>query len=122
MKKFNKDIGNYCEKLAYDYLIKNNYKILECNFKNRIGEIDIICIKNHTLIIIEVKGRYNYNFGIPRESVSLSKQKNIIKVAISYIYYKKLNNLNVRFDVIEIYLNNINSSYNVNHIIDAFRT
>ena len=122
MKKFNKSIGNYCENLACDYLIQNNYKILECNFKNRIGEIDIICIKNYILIIIEVKGRYNYNFGIPKESVSLSKQKNIIKVATSYIYYKKLNNLNVRFDVIEVYLNNVNSHYRINHIKDAFRT
>ncbi|AOR23263.1 YraN family protein [Clostridium taeniosporum] len=122
MKKFNKDIGTYCEKLACDYLKKNSFKILECNFKNFIGEIDIICIKNSTLIIIEVKGRYDYSFGIPKESVSFKKQKNIIKVATSYIYYQKLNNSNVRFDVIEVYLNRVNSSYKINHIKDAFRT
>ena len=121
MKKFNKDIGTYCENLACNYLLKNNFKILQCNFKNFIGEIDIICIKNSTLIIIEVKGRYDYNFGSPKEAVSLNKQKNIIKVATSYIYNKKFNNLNVRFDVIEVYLNKINSSYKINHIEDAFR-
>ncbi|NFJ41888.1 YraN family protein, partial [Clostridium botulinum B str. Eklund 17B (NRP)] len=82
----------------------------------------IICIKNSILIIIEVKGRYNYEFGLPKESVSISKQKNIIKVTKSYINYKKLYNFNVRFDVIEIYLNKLNSSYKINHIKDAFRT
>ncbi|MBZ9691079.1 YraN family protein [Clostridium sp. M14] len=122
MKKFNKDIGTYCEKLSCYYLIENNFKILECNFKNFLGEIDIICIKNSILIIIEVKGRYNYEFGVPKESVSISKQKNIIKVTKSYINYKKLYNFNVRFDVIEVYLNKLNSSYKINHIKDAFRT
>ena len=34
--------GNIGEALAYDYLVKNKYKILHCNFKCKIGEIDII--------------------------------------------------------------------------------
>lgn len=121
MKNFNKDIGNYCEDLAKEYLKKNNYHILDCNFRNFLGEIDIICIQNNLLIIIEVKGRYNYNYGLPKESINSSKQKSIIKITNSYISYKKLFNLDVRFDVIEIYLNSKNSNFIINHIEDAFR-
>lgn len=121
MKKLNKDVGNYCEDLAKDYLKRNHYFILDCNFKNRLGEIDIICTQNNLLIIVEVKGRYNYDYGLPKESISFSKQKSIIKVSTSYISYKKLFNLNVRFDVIEIYLNLNTNIFEIKHIKDAFR-
>ena len=121
MKKLNKDIGNYCEDLAKEYLKKNNYYILDCNFRNFLGELDIICRQNKLLIIIEVKGRYNYDYGLPKESINLSKQKSIIKVTNSYIYYKKLMNINIRFDVIEVYLNSENTRFKINHITDAFR-
>lgn len=121
MKKLNKDIGNYCELLARKYLLKNKYKILECNFRNFLGEIDIICLKNDILIILEVKGRYNCNYGIPKEAVSISKQNSIIKVTKSYMVYKNIQYMNIRFDVIEVYLNLYNQSFKINHIKDAFR-
>lgn len=55
MKNLNKEVGSYCEKIARTYLKKNDYNILECNFKNFLGEIDIICQKDGLIIIIEVK-------------------------------------------------------------------
>lgn len=121
LKNLNRDIGNYCEDLAKEYLKDNNYHILDCNFRNFLGEIDIICTQNNLLIIVEVKGRYNYSYGLPKESVSLSKQNSIAKVTKSYIAYKRLYNLNVRFDVIEVYLNSKNNIFKIKHIKDAFR-
>lgn len=121
MKKYNKNIGGYCESLAANYLKKNSYYILDMNFRNVLGELDIICTKHNILIIVEVKGRYTRDFGIPSESVTLSKQKSIIKITKSYILYKHYFNFNIRFDVIEVYLNNIDNSYKINHIKDAFR-
>lgn len=121
MKKLNKEIGNYCENLAKTYLNQNHYYILDSNFKNFLGEIDIVCIQNNLLIIVEVKGRYSYDYGLPQESVTFSKQKSIIGVTNAYISYKKLFNLNVRFDIIEVYLNSKNTDFTLNHIKDAFR-
>lgn len=121
MKKFNKDIGFYCENLAVKFLKNHSYKILDQNYKNRFGEIDIICLKDNTLIIVEVKGRYDYRFGNPLESVTTSKQNSIYKVTLAYISYKKLFNINVRFDVVEVYLNKDNNLFKINHIKDAFR-
>lgn len=121
MKKLNKEVGNYCEDLAKNYLKQNNYRILDCNFRTFSGEIDITCIKNSLLIIVEVKGRYNYDYGLPKESINFAKQKSIINVTKSYISYKKLFNANVRFDIIEIYLNPHNTLFKINHIVDAFR-
>jgi putative endonuclease len=121
VKKLNKEIGNYCEGLAKEYLQKNKYIILDCNFRNFLGEIDIICFQDNVLVIVEVKGRYNYDYGLPKESINLSKQKLIIKVTNSYIYYKRLININIRFDVIEVYLNKQDTLFKIDHIEDAFR-
>lgn len=121
MKKLNKEIGNYSEKLALTFLAHHGYKILAHNFRNRLGEIDIICIKNEILIVIEVKSRYSSEYGTPKESVTYSKQKSIIKITKSYMLYKNMYNINVRFDVIEVYFNNNDNSFIINHIKDAFR-
>ncbi|MDO5518365.1 MAG: YraN family protein [Clostridium sp.] len=121
MKNLNKQIGSYSEKLAQTFLKNHGYTILDCNFRNHLGEIDIICKKDSILVIIEVKSRYSDQYGTPRESVTYSKQKSIIKVAKSYILYKHMYNTNVRFDVIEVYLNNNDNFFIINHIKDAFR-
>jgi putative endonuclease len=121
MKKLNRDIGTHCENIAKEYLKKNKYNIVACNFRNFLGELDIICLQNNLLVVIEVKGRYNYDYGFPREAVNISKQKSIIKVTNCYISYKNLRNVNIRFDVIEVCLNSENSAVKINHLKDAFR-
>ncbi|NKF06029.1 YraN family protein [Clostridium gasigenes] len=121
MKGFNKDIGNYGEDLAFEFLKRNGYFILSRNFRNRCGEIDIICKKYDLIIFVEIKSRYNYNYGSPIEAITYSKQKQIIKLCKFYIYINKLINYNFRFDVIEVFFNKDNNLYSINHITDAFR-
>jgi len=121
MKKFNKDIGNLSEQLAINYLKENGHYIMDSNFKTHFGEVDIISKKNNLIIITEVKGRFNLNYGSPSEAVTFNKQHTIIKVAMSYIHMHNFYDYNLRFDVIEVFLNPSTNSYNINHIKDAFR-
>lgn len=121
MHSYNKEIGTFGEILARDYLISKCYKILNMNFRNKFGEIDIICKKNNLLIFCEIKSRYSNSFGSPIESVTCYKQKQIIKLSQLYLISKKYYNFNVRYDIIEVIFNTITSSYTINHIQDAFR-
>ncbi|MGL5379820.1 YraN family protein [Clostridium sp.] len=121
MKGFNKDIGNYGETLAFNYLRKNGYYILKRNFRNRFGEIDLICKKNDIIIFVEVKSRYSSLYGTPLESITYSKQKQIINLCNFYITLNKLYQYNCQFDVIEVFLNKDNNLFLINHIQDAFR-
>ena len=50
-----REIGNKYEDKSVETLIKEAYKILERNYQNRFGEIDIIAEKNKELVFIEVK-------------------------------------------------------------------
>ncbi|AYE33087.1 YraN family protein [Clostridium septicum] len=121
MKSFNKDIGNYGEDLAYNYLIHKGYYILKRNFRNRFGEIDLICKKDGIIIFVEVKSRYSSSYGTPLEAITYYKQKQIINLCKFYITLNKLYNYNCRFDVIEILLNQKNNLFLLNHYEDAFR-
>lgn len=49
--------GKFGEDQAVDYLIDNNYTILERNYRIKIGEIDIIACKDEAIFAIEVKYR-----------------------------------------------------------------
>lgn len=121
MRSYNKDIGSFGEALARDYLISKGYKILNMNFRNKFGEIDIICKKNNLLIFCEIKSRYSNSFGSPIESITCYKQKQIIKLSELYLISKKYYNFNVRYDIIEVIFNTITSSHIINHVQDAFR-
>lgn len=116
---YRKNLGKYGEELACKYLIKNNYKIIEKNFLCKQGEIDIIAIsRNKELVFVEVKTRKNLKYGLPCESVTQRKIKNIIFSSKYYILLNNYYNINIRYDVIEIYCKE--SKYTINHIINAF--
>ncbi|MGL4761424.1 MAG: YraN family protein [Sarcina sp.] len=121
MKKFNKSIGFYGEEIAQSLLKMHKHKILETNFQTRLGEIDIISFDNDILVFTEVKTRFSTKFGLPCESISKSKIKNILKVANQYIYLRKTTNFFIRFDVVEILLDCHSNNFESNYIKDAFR-
>ncbi|MDD4110467.1 MAG: YraN family protein [Clostridia bacterium] len=97
----NKSFGSAGEQLAAKYLEDKSYEILEQNYANKIGEIDIIAKQNDTIVFVEVKTRTSSKFGLPREAVTRHKQYKIRLVALAYLKSKKLMNSKCRFDVIE---------------------
>ena len=101
-----KTIGSLGEKIAAQYLLKSGYKILEKNFKCKIGEIDIIALFKKEIVFVEVKTRTSTFFGTGSEAVNFHKQQRILKIAQLYLAStEKFRNFQPRFDVIEIYLN-----------------
>ena len=53
---YKSEIGQFGENIACGYLVKNKYKIVERNFRQKWGEIDIIAkAPDKTLVFVEVK-------------------------------------------------------------------
>jgi len=100
----NPKVGISGEVIAKEYLKKNHCKILQTNYKNKIGEIDIICYDKETdeTVFVEVKSRDTLIFGLPSEAVNKNKQNKIRNTASFYLLSKKLYDTKFRFDVIEI--------------------
>lgn len=73
----NKIEGTGGEILAVNFLKKKKYKILETNFSNHVGEIDIIAEKDGVIVFVEVKRRQTLQYGRPIEAVDTRKQNKI---------------------------------------------
>ena len=53
---YKSQLGKIGEDIACEYLVDNKYKIIERNFRQKWGEIDIIAkASNKTLVFVEVK-------------------------------------------------------------------
>lgn len=48
-------IGQIGENIACKYLIKQGFSIIERNYTKKIGEIDIVCMKDSVIHFVEVK-------------------------------------------------------------------
>ncbi len=123
MKSENKSVGDFGETSACTYLKHRGYKILERNYRNRGGEIDIIAEKGSYVVFVEVKTRNSEDFGAPSEAVNAVKQQKIANTAMAYIMQHRPDN-DFRFDVIEVmYKKSVFGGFKtvkVNHIENAF--
>ena len=98
-----RSIGTEYEELAQKYLVSQGYEIVETNFRNRRGEIDIIAKDAEYLCFIEVKYRKDRRCGDPLEAVDYRKQKNIVQTALYYMMKNGLNEWTpCRFDVVSV--------------------
>lgn len=104
-------LGQRGEELAVRYLLDAGYRIIERNYRNRYGEIDIIaqeCSRSafftisKVLVFVEVKTRKNDRFSHPAEAVTARKQLQISRVALEYLSQNNLTESDARFDVVAI--------------------
>lgn len=113
----NIDKGKKGELLAKEYLISKGYSILDINYRNKIGEIDIIALNKGIIVFVEVKTRTSTNFGYAYEAVNRRKQEKIIYCSYLYLNQKRLMDYQIRYDIIEVYLT---SNVKINHIENSF--
>ena len=99
--------GQYGEEIAVEYLKNIGYSIVDINYRNCFGEIDIIAKEGGALVFVEVKTRNTPYYGLPVMAVDFRKQQRMSKVAAAYITQKKLTDYPVRFDVVSVCGNNI---------------
>ncbi len=95
-------LGKEGEELALGFLKAQGYRIKERNFKNKLGEIDIVAQDKDTICFIEVKTRTNEDFGTPLEAVMPRKQHKLSQLALSYLKSKDLLTQRARFDVVSL--------------------
>ena len=100
--KDKKLLGYYGEEMAAGMLYAQGYEILERNFRCKFGEADIICKNSQELFVVEVKTRTSMRYGRPAENVGSNKQNKLKKIGRFYILSNKINNLSIRFQVVEI--------------------
>ena len=114
--------GAWGEAVAAEYLRKKHYKIVASGFHSRFGEIDLIAQNRKFLVFVEVKLRKSDAFAQAMEFVHLKKQSRIRSTAQLYIAQHDLDELQPRFDVIEVYAPQglKTKAPKIQHLEDAF--
>ena len=116
MAKHN-ELGKKGEQLAVDYLLKNNYDIVERNYRFDKAEVDIIAKQKDILVIIEVKTRSTTDFGNPQDFVKPKQIQRLVKAVDEYVIINDLD-VEIRFDIIAIVKQG--KSYHIEHLENAF--
>ncbi|NMC75102.1 MAG: YraN family protein [Geobacteraceae bacterium] len=114
----NKTLGMRGEEIALQFLKKLRFRVLETNYRCKCGEIDIIARDGSELVFVEVKTRRTSSYGPPQLSVTPFKQRQISKVALTWLSKNGLMEKNARFDVIGVLLRD--NGPLVEHINNAF--
>lgn len=98
-----REIGLQAEQVACHFLEKNGLKLLARNYRCTFGEIDLIMRDNNDIVFVEVRKRTNIDFGSAVESVTLTKQRKVIKAAMHYLQKLRwFDKVHCRFDIIGI--------------------
>ena len=111
------NLGVFGERLAFDFLISEGYKILAQNYRFKKAEVDILAQKGTYLVAVEVKTRRSKAFGAPEEFLKPAQIQRIIKAVDHFVVSNNLN-LEVRFDIIAII--KTEKETKIEHLEDAF--
>ena len=110
-------LGQKGEDIAARYLEQHGYTILDRNWRSGHKELDLVVMKDHTVVFVEVKTRTSTDYGDPWSFVDNRKMRRIVNSADAYIRYNCLD-MDVRFDIISIILDG--EELKVEHIEQAF--
>ena len=77
------------EQLTARYLRDHGYEIVGANFLTKVGETDIIALKDKILCFVEVKTRAPGGMFPPSDAVDREKQERLISSALSFARYSK---------------------------------
>jgi putative endonuclease len=119
MKTIQQQTGGSGEDLAAGFLKKNGYTIITRNYRYRKSELDIVCKKKNTIVVVEVKSIKTLDYGYAEERIVLKKQRQIIKATYAFLNeYYKFKGKEMRFDVITVNMDH--QPAEINHYQAAF--
>lgn len=119
------DTGKHYEQIALNYLLDRGLKKKQLNFRCRFGEIDLIMSDARELVFVEVRYRRQTAYGGAAASVTLAKQRKLIRTAHCYLQ-RHHHTKQCRFDVLDICgtgftaKNSKSPPYRINWIKNAF--
>ena len=102
MRRNTRLLGRKGEAVAEARMRREGYRILERNYRNAYGEIDLIAVEGETLVFVEVKSRRTGTYGPPEMAVDRKKQRRISRAALGYLTARGGASRPCRFDVVSV--------------------
>ena len=105
------------EGIARRHLERKGLKILEQNFANKFGELDLIAQDGDTVVFVEVKTKIGELFGTPEEMVGAGKLARVRRMGLVYLGEGQAP---CRIDVIAIVLTPEGDVIRLNHYENVY--
>ena len=103
------ELGTKGENYVAKYLTSNGYEILDCNWRIREGEIDLIAKSpDGRITFVEVKTRSSEHFGHPLESITKEKAHRLQKLALAWLVLNNKFGEDFKIDCASVILKNGN--------------
>ncbi len=93
-------LGQEGEQAAVSYLESCGYRILDRNWRCAGGEIDIVAVERHTLVVCEVKTRSGTRYGTPLDAVGRTKRMRLRRLAALWLFAHGIRFDQIRIDVV----------------------
>jgi len=113
-------LGNYGEDLARKEYERCGFTLVERQYHCRFGEIDLIFSKESCLYFVEVRTKTGTQYGLAEESITSKKIDTIRKVAQYYMQTKRLQQMDIQFDVVAIFISKQEKKAWVKRVAKAF--
>lgn len=96
-------IGRRGERIARRFLRwRRGYRIIESNWRCRLGELDIVALDGQVLVFVEVKTRRSTVPADPEDAVTPDKLQRLRRLAQAFVSQYNLGHLPCRIDVLAV--------------------
>ena len=109
------EVGATGEDRAVDHLLRSGLRIVERNYRCKVGELDVVARDGAVLVFVEVRSRRSAEYGSALDAVSFHKRRKVTRVAMAYLAARRPRFTEARFDVVAI------TGDELVHIKDAWR-
>lgn len=93
--------GHDIESLTAQWLARQGLLLIERNYSVRAGEIDLIMRDDDFLVFVEVRFRARHHHGSALETITVSKQRRLVRAAHFYLQSRRLS-CACRFDAVGV--------------------
>lgn len=95
--------GRAWEAAAADFLAARGLDVVARGYRCRLGELDLVCLDNGTLVVVEVRARASAGHGSAVESIDARKRRKIVSATRHYLmrnpaWFERP----IRFDVVAV--------------------
>ncbi|MEP7105409.1 MAG: YraN family protein [Chloroflexota bacterium] len=112
-------LGRHGERLAAAYLEGLGWQVVGTGFLARRGEVDLVCRRGSSLVLVEVKTRSGLEFGAPAEAVGARKRRALMAAAAEYRALAGWRG-EIRFAVVSVLVGGAGEAASIELIEDPF--
>ncbi len=102
MKKYNKQTGGRGEVEARRLLEGKGFEVLEMNWGNKWGEVDLICLDGEMVVFAEVKAKIGDLYGAPWQMVNGRKLAQVRRMGGLFLLERGWGERSCRVDVVGV--------------------